>query len=220
MAQWYSVATPDEQDRLVGAWPDAPIENLEVCEFILDTAREQVIAYAPTEVPPVYEPYTLRLVDIEEGTPVPEATGTITRAGNLVTVTAHYPRPEGTPAAGDADCPAWAMPAPGTTVMVGSQGSEQLVVTELVFLLDTYRFVAIYGRDAYTLTYLGRDAEGDGTPSRYVLAQLQQAVNLWNAGRVTGTGEVGVEQFTFMPRPLDKTIRGIIRPIDGTPDVY
>lgn len=47
MAEWYSVATEDDQDRLVAAWADAPIENLETLGYMLDTAREQVIACAP-----------------------------------------------------------------------------------------------------------------------------------------------------------------------------
>jgi hypothetical protein len=55
-------------------------------------------------------------------------------------------------------------------------------------------------------------------PARLVYAQLQQAVNLWNAGRATP--DVGPEGFSFTPRPLDKTIRTIIRPIDGKPDAF
>lgn len=56
-------------------------------------------------------------------------------------------------------------------------------------------------------------------PTRYVFAQLRQAANLWEAGRVSSSGEVGAEGFMFTPRPLDKTIRSIIRPIDGKPHV-
>ena len=52
-----------------------------------------------------------------------------------------------------------------------------------------------------------------------ILAQLRQAENLWNAGRVNSAGDVGVEGYTFTPRPLDKTIRQIIRPVDGKPHV-
>ena len=115
MATWYSVATPEEQTRLVAAWRDAPIENEELCGSLLEVARGQVVAYAP-------EP--------------------------------------------------------------------------------------------------AEDADPDDPPVNYVYAQLQQAKNLWNAGRVTGDGDVGGEGFIFTPRPLDKTIRSIIRPIDGKPDVY
>jgi hypothetical protein len=56
-------------------------------------------------------------------------------------------------------------------------------------------------------------------PFNYVLAQLQQARNLWNAGRTSGEGEVGPDGYVFRPYPLDKTIKQIIRPIDGTPHV-
>lgn len=50
---------------------------------------------------------------------------------------------------------------------------------------------------------------------RYVYAQLQQAKNLWNAGRVSSAGDVGIDGFTFTPRPLDKVVRQIIRPTKG-----
>lgn len=56
-------------------------------------------------------------------------------------------------------------------------------------------------------------------PDRYVLAQLMQVRNLWNAGRVTGDGETGAEGFTFRPYPLDNTIKAVIRPIDWKPHV-
>lgn len=110
---WYTLdaENPATQTRLLAAWEDAPIENVEVCGFILEVAQEQVLAYAPT---------------LAEDVPV---------------------------------------------------------------------------------------------PSRYVLAQLQQARNLWNAGSVTSGGEVGVESFSYTPRPLDKTIKAIIRPVDGKPHV-
>ena len=62
------------------------------------------------------------------------------------------------------------------------------------------------------------DAPAD-PPDRYVYAQLQQAINLWNAGRVSSGGEIGVDSFSFTPRPMDKTIKSIIRPIDGKPHV-
>lgn len=64
-------------------------------------------------------------------------------------------------------------------------------------------------------------AEGAPVPDRFVYAQLQQAKNLWAAGAVSrGGGEMGEGEFSYVPRPLDKTIKGIIRPIDGKPDVY
>lgn len=111
MVTWYSVDTAGEQNRLVAAWPDAPIENLEVCGLLLEAAEDQVLAYAPVL------------------------------------------------------------------------------------------------------------AEGATIPNRWVAAQLQQAKNLWDAGRVSTGGDAGVDGFSFTPRPLDKTIRQLIRPVDGKPHV-
>jgi len=59
----------------------------------------------------------------------------------------------------------------------------------------------------------------DTVPSRLVFAQLQHAKNLYNAGRVNSAGDTGMDGFVFTPRPLDKTIRGIIRPPRGVFDV-
>lgn len=123
MVDWYSVETSDEQERLVAAWPDAPIENLELCGLILETAQEQVLAYAPT-------------------------------------------------------------------------------LEQEVTVIDGYV--------TYTVTI----------PDRYVYAQLQQATNLWNASSVSSDSDLGGDGYTFTPRPLDKTIRSIIRPQDVKPDVY
>lgn len=117
MATWYTVATPDEVERLVGAWADAPITNEEVIGFILGVARDQVLDFAPAPAP------------TPEGDPVPDP------------------------------------------------------------------------------------------PDRYVYAQLQQATNLWNAGRVSGDGELGDGGYSFTPRPLDRTIKNIIRPPKGRPRV-
>lgn len=51
---------------------------------------------------------------------------------------------------------------------------------------------------------------------RLLLPQLRQAENLWNAGRVNSAGDTGPDGFVFTPRPLDKTIRAMIRPARGT----
>jgi len=123
MATWYAVTNteiPDaaesaRRERVLGAWAEAPFENLEVLSMLLEVAREDVIAYAPAPVAP--------------------------------------------------------------------QNWE----TE--------------------------------PPTRFVLAQLRQTQNLWDAGTVTGEGNVGEGGFTFTPRPLDKTIKKMIRPVDGKPHV-
>lgn len=69
------------------------------------------------------------------------------------------------------------------------------------------------------IAYAPTLAEGAPLPSRYVLGQLMQAKALWDAGRVSSDGEIGDGSFTFTPRPMDKTTRGIIRPRDGKPHV-
>lgn len=118
MVTWYSTDDPAAQARLLAAWKDAPLENLEVCGMLLDVAREQVIAYAPAPAP------------VPSGQPVPDP------------------------------------------------------------------------------------------PARYVYAQLQQAKNLLTAGTVSTGSDLGEGEYSYTPRPLDKVIRGIIRPVDGKPDVY
>lgn len=137
MTAWYSTS---DQGRLTGAWEEAPIEDEEVLGFLLETARIQVLAYAPASA-------TL-------GAAIEDA--------------------------------------------LARFGVSQHLDAALALL----------------------DAAPSDPPFNYVFAQLRQAQNLWNAGRVTSSGEVGMESFTFTPRPLDKTIRGIIRPTDGKPDVY
>lgn len=110
MADWYTVDNGGPaDDRLLAAWRDAPIENQEVCGFILAAARDQVIAYAPVL------------------------------------------------------------------------------------------------------------ADGEPVPDRWVYAQLQQAKNLLMAGSVARGGEYGEGEFSFEPRPLDKAIKNLIRPVDGKP---
>ncbi|WP_295824189.1 hypothetical protein [uncultured Microbacterium sp.] len=44
---WYTADDAAAQSRVVGAWKDAPLANLEVLGMLLDIAREQVLEYAP-----------------------------------------------------------------------------------------------------------------------------------------------------------------------------
>lgn len=133
MSTWYSV---EDQARLTGAWSGAPIENEELCGFLLDTARLQVLSYAP------------------------EATS----------------------------------------------AEAALSAILLQFGLED--------RLEEVLDLLALDEEP--APFNYVFAQLRQAQNLWAAGRADENGDIGPEGFSFVPRPLDKTIRNIIRPVQGS----
>lgn len=135
MPTWYSGATPAEQARLHGAWSAAPIENEELLGFLVETARLQVITYAP------------------------EAT---TAEAAIAEVLLRF----------------------GLT--------DQLAEVLAVLDLDEEQ-------PAFNLVY----------------AQLQQIKNLWSAGRADENGNIGGEGFSYVPRPLDKTIKGIIRPTSG-----
>lgn len=158
MAEWFTVggATPEEetkaQERLVAAWVDAPIDNLEVCGMLLEVAREQVLAYAPD----------------------PEDSDDLI-ATAVAAVQVIYDTYTTTP------------------------GTFEELLADIGLALDPVPATV--------------------PPTRYVYAQLQQAGNLWNAGRVTSAGETGMDGFVFTPRPLDKTIRQIIRPTHGVPNV-
>jgi hypothetical protein len=135
MTAWYSAADGAAQTRLKAAWSGAPVENAELCGFIVDTARLQVVEYAP------------------------EAT----------------------------------------------TASAALAEVLLQFgLLDRLEEV---------LDLL--DLDEDQPTFNLVYAQLQQAKNLWAAGRADENGDIGSEGYSFIPRPLDKTIRSIIRPTNG-----
>lgn len=138
MADWYSIATPFQEERLLEAWSDAPTETPQLCEYILATAKEQVISYAPSTA---------------EG------------------IEGH-----------------WAEDPPGSGALL---------------------WVPATG-------FPGVPIVGQNIPERLVLAQLQQAKSIWNAGR----GEVGPDGFSFMPRPLEKEIQQMIRPRRGVPNVF
>ena len=112
MTNWYSAETSDEQERLLAAWSDAPVENIEITGMLLEVARIQVMAFAPEEDSAI---------------------------------------------------------------------------------------------------------ESD-TPLRLIYAQLMQAQTLWKAGRANENGDIGTDGYSFQPRPMDKAIRSIIRPMSGVPD--
>lgn len=132
MAAWYTTA---EQSRILAAWPNADVSNEEVLGFVLDTARLQVVEFAPKP----------------------------------------------------------------------TEAQAAIAATLLQF--------GLHDRLEEVLDLLHLDPED--VPFNLVYAQLQQVKNLWAAGRASQDGEIGSEGFMFIPRPLDKTIRSIIRPITG-----
>lgn len=136
--EWYGASDEEALERIEGAWSDAPTDNQELCEMLLDVARGDVIAYAEAET-----------------------------------------------------------------------NAEQ--ITQLLDYLG-YPSASITA----VLALLGED--DPGTPARYVFAQLQQAKNLFNAGRIVGN-QVGPDGYSFVPRPLSKEIQKIIRPQSGVAHV-
>lgn len=186
MTEWYGVAntdTPDDdesdrRERLVAAWPDAPTSNLEVCSFLLEIARLQVISYASDAALSARVDQLLTRLGY-----TPEAvTAVLTAVGSQL-------------AAADAE----ALETDLTDLFADLTDPDEAVSDALNAL------------DDYTTSY---------PPQNYVYAQLKQAENLWNAGRVGSDGGFGDDgAFNFTPRPLDKVIRHIIRPVEGGPHI-
>lgn len=212
MATWYSIDTAAQQERLGLAWKDAPLENLEVCGFILDAAKDQVLDYAPATIPTTFEPASVIWPTGE--------TVVLTREGEIVTAAVD----PGT----DNTLPSVTMPWPAehfalngdasTTVFPG--GNYALILTDVGSTKGIAFFATGVGPFLPgTARWLADAAPGDGVPSRYVYAQLQQAKNLLMAGSVARGGEYGDGEFTYEPRPLDKAIKNLIRPVDGKPHV-
>lgn len=51
----------------------------------------------------------------------------------------------------------------------------------------------------------------------YVLAQLMQARNLWNTGRIAPDSTAAVDGFVIQPHPLDWQIKQLLRPRNPRP---
>lgn len=71
-------------------------------------------------------------------------------------------------------------------------------------------------RDAYDAA---TEEEPYEVPDRLRFAQRKQAENLWNAGRVDTSGNVGDGEYTYQPHPLDWHVKQIIRPRRAVPRV-
>ncbi|HWU29828.1 MAG TPA: hypothetical protein VN041_12175 [Microbacterium sp.] len=208
MSTWF---TATDETRLLAAWSDAPIENLEVCGMILEVAREQVIAYAPADTPAVYEPATLTW-------PL-GSTATLTREGDIVTADVTIADPDE-----EARLPLPDLFGPiGTVYQSIVDRAVQVSIVEVAEFGALGINVTATGLEPITgpgtFKWVAGPADGDGVPTRYVYAQLQQAKNLLTAGTVSQAGNLGEGEFVFQPRPLDRTIKQIIRPVDGKPHV-
>lgn len=47
MAKWYSTDDDDERERIVGVWPEAPFEQGDLLDMLVEVARGDVLEYAP-----------------------------------------------------------------------------------------------------------------------------------------------------------------------------
>lgn len=206
MSNWYTVATPPEVDRLRAAWPGAPVENVELCATLLDVAREQVEAFAPALDESSDASFTLAGGDGGEFSAV------FTIRSGWVEAIAHLN--VGT----SSTSPAGALP-------IGYRPESNAIATNGPETFTVYPdgaawFLGTEGGEVRLSYPVPSDAPAPGDiPSRYAYAQLQQAMNLWAAGRADENGNIGTEGYSFQPRPLDKTIRNIIRPTSGVPSV-
>jgi len=228
MAEWFAASTPEEQETLLQVWPDAPIENLMSLRMILETARDQVMSYAPEPDPEAVE------VTLPEPVTVPVdsegVTGTIVvrrELGNMLRLKVSL-----TNESGSAITDWWGVPIIGVDnpdLVPPYQAANNFGSNGWLYTPDSG--AGVFGHsggtwangETYTFDLLSNSAEEDPepeyvVPQRYVYAQLEQAKRLWMAGLADENGNIGTETFSFTPRPLDKTIRAIIRPQSGVAD--
>lgn len=62
--------------------------------------------------------------------------------------------------------------------------------------------------------------DADPVPAGYVVAQLMQARNIWNASQADpANGGIGPDGFVSRPFPLDWMVKQLVRPKRGVPVV-
>ena len=57
-------------------------------------------------------------------------------------------------------------------------------------------------------------------PARYRVAQLMQARNIWNASKVSPSGDLGDGTYVITPKPLDWMIKQVLRPKRAVPVMF
>lgn len=224
MSNWYTVATPLEVDRLRAAWPGAPTENVELCATLLDVAREQVEAFAPAAEPEVAVPFPTPLTVVVNSDGVSGTIRFSREPGDVLRLSVDLGN-------SGPDIEGWwgqtVVPSDATAFLVdyqaannyGGQGWAYLPGGTFGHTGGTWASGTGFAFDLLANPAVSDPEPAPVVPSRYSYAQLQQAMNLWAAGRADENGNVGTEGYSFQPRPLDKTIRNIIRPTSGVPRV-
>lgn len=83
---------------------------------------------------------------------------------------------------------------------------------------DSWLYELLWSARQQVVAYGPKLAEGAHPPLNYLRAQLMQARNLWNAGKVDpASGGQGEDTFVMRPFPLDWMIKQIIRPVTARP---
>lgn len=85
-------------------------------------------------------------------------------------------------------------------------------------LYDAWLYEILWAARDQVIAYAPKLADGVVPPPNYRHAQILQARNLWNAGKVDpASGGIGEDSFIMRPYPLDWIIKQILRPKTAVP---
>jgi len=70
------------------------------------------------------------------------------------------------------------------------------------------------------LAYAPALANDAPIPEAYAVAQLMQARNIWNASKVSPSGDINTGSYASTPFPLDWQVRQLLRPRRGVPVIF
>lgn len=85
---------------------------------------------------------------------------------------------------------------------------------------DAWLYEILWVARENVLAYAPKLAEGQRPPINYLRAQIMQARNLWNAGKVDpASGGEGEDSFIMRPYPLDWMVKQVLRPARAVPVV-
>lgn len=83
---------------------------------------------------------------------------------------------------------------------------------------DAWLYECLWVARNDVIAFAPKLAEGQRPPLNYRRAQIMQARNLWNAGKVDpSSGGIGEDTFVLRPFPLDWTIKQTLRPKRAVP---
>lgn len=83
---------------------------------------------------------------------------------------------------------------------------------------DAWLYECLWVARDNVVAYAPKLKDGQRPPLNYLRAQLMQARNLWNAGKVDpSNGSEGEDTFVMRPFPLDWMVKQILRPARAVP---